>query len=79
MRSNWSLKFSVPLSCNIWLVFIPKHKRFDCGFEYCNMYCNIVNNIVNAVLDFGTKSIIVLPILNMVGTLKIHWLSKHLT
>ena len=26
-------------------------------------------NIVNVVLDFGTKSIIVLPILNMVGTI----------
>ena len=27
-------------------------------------------NIVNAVLDFGTKSIMVLPILNMVGAVK---------
>ena len=37
-------------------------------------------NIVNAVLDFGSKSIIVLPILNMVlEQLKIHWLSKSLT
>ena len=27
-------------------------------------------NIVNAVLDFGTKSIIVLTILNMVGAIK---------
>ena len=27
-------------------------------------------NIVNIVLDFGTKSIIVLPILNMAGAVK---------
>ena len=39
------------------------------GPHWCN--CKITwANIVNAVLNFGTKGVIVLPILNMVGAVK---------
>ena len=36
-------------------------------------------NIVSAVLYFGNKDIIMLPKLNMLEQLKIHWLSFGLT